>query len=207
MVAKAGIGGSGRGGIAGRTDEPRGKLEGAADLGQADAFEIHVVQPFEVAFGEADDGLGEDELAFPQRLLLDGGLPQSGIPNLDEQVGALSGAGGEAFAPVELDGPALDGAHGDAGLARDGGIAAVRAEFEVGAEGLKGARRFIGSGRKRGSTNPGWGSGAGGRGFRWRRGCERCSFRGWSWLRFHKNHFSRWWTTNCSYAFSTIIMP
>jgi hypothetical protein len=60
--------------------------------------------------------------------------------------------GGEAFAPVELAGPAFNGAHGDAELAGGGGVAAPGAEFQVGAEGLESARGLAGGGAGKRAT-------------------------------------------------------
>jgi hypothetical protein len=72
------------------------------------------------------------------------------IFGLDGQFRAAGGVVFYASAPIEIAGPALDGAEGGADFPADGGEAAFGAEFEVSAEGLKGAVGFSPCGGERG---------------------------------------------------------
>ena len=54
-------------------------------------------------------------------------------------LGELSGVVFDAASPIEVTRPAFDGAEGGPDFSADGGVAALGAEFEVGAEGFEGA--------------------------------------------------------------------
>lgn len=138
LVAQAVIGSGGRLGLARLTGQAGGKLQGAANIGQAHVFEIHFIQALEIALGHVEDGLGEQELALAKGLLAVGGLKLLRLARLDELFGGEGAVAVEATAPVELAGPGFNGAQGDAAGARDGGIAPRRTELELGAEGCKG---------------------------------------------------------------------
>ena len=145
MIAKAVIR-HGRSGFPGLIDQAGSKLQGAAGVGKADVFEIHVLQTFEIAFGNVEDGLGEDELAFAKVLLPGDGPQEFRVARLDKLFRAAGGVGLKAAAPIKLNRPAFDGDEGGADLADNGGVAAAWAEFEVSAEGREGAGGFAGGG-------------------------------------------------------------
>ena len=151
--------------------EAGGEFQGPTGVGKAHLFEIRLIQALEIAFGNVEDGLGEEELAFAKGAGAGGGSEE--IARRDDALGlgglfgAAGGVGADPGAPVEIDGPALDGAEGDAGLAGDGGVAPARAEFKIGTKGGEGAVGFAlsggeGGGRGKRIEDGKWRKGRGG---------------------------------------------
>ena len=130
--------------IAGNLAAKTGRdFEGFAGVGKAHLVRVARSHAFEVPLGGIEEGFGQRVLAvakgpgascgIEKLLAMDGGF-RFGV-----LLGKLSGVVFDAAPPIEVAGPAFDGAEGGADFPAAGAVAALGAEFEVGAEGFEGA--------------------------------------------------------------------
>ena len=133
-------------GITSLPGETGGELQGAAGIGKAQLVEVVLIQELEPTFGDVEDGLSENELAFAEGPGAVGGIQKDvaldGGFGLNELIGGPGGVGLNAAAPVEISSPAFDGAQARADLTPDGRIAAAGAERQINTERFKGPLRL-----------------------------------------------------------------
>jgi len=141
----------GRGGIIGEAaggllTDTGSDFQAFAGIGKAHQVQVVDIDTFKIAFGGVEHGFGQVVLTVAEGFgpggTIEEVLTMHSAFDLDELPGGLSGARINATAPVEIIGPALNGAIGRANLSAHGGIAAFRTEFEVNAEGFEGAVGF-----------------------------------------------------------------
>ena len=146
MIAQALIGNGAGAGFTSLTGESRGDVHSLANVGETHLIEVVVIHVFELAFGDVEDGLGQRELAVAKGLGAGGGIQKDlalhGGFGLDELLRGAGGMGFDASAPIEIIGPAFDGAQARADFAAGGGITTTGAEFQIRAEGFKGPVGF-----------------------------------------------------------------
>ena len=118
-------------------------FEGFAGVGKAHLVRVARIHAFEVLLGGLEESFGQGVLAVAEGFGAGGGIEKllalDGAGGFGVLPGELSGVVFDAAAPIEVTGPAFDGAEGGTDFSADGGVAALGAEFEVGAEGLEGA--------------------------------------------------------------------
>ena len=144
LILEAAAGrGSGVGGVAGGGSQAGGQFEGFAGFGKSHLVRVVGIHGFEAALGGIEERFGQGVLALAEGLGALGGIEEllalEVAFGLDVLAGEVSGASFDAAAPIEVTGPAADGAVADADLSGGGGEAAFRAELEVSAEGFEGA--------------------------------------------------------------------
>ena len=155
------VGGDGGVGFAGVFAELGGKGEGFAGVPKTQLIQIVLIHAFEIAFGDAEDGFGESELAVAKAFGASSGIEEIGARQSGFGAGGLfhgpGGEGNNAAAPVKFAGPAFDGALGDADLAGGRRVAAARSQLILGTKGLKSTVGFPLDGGKggRGGNGPG----------------------------------------------------
>lgn len=134
--------------------ETGGDVQGLARLAKIHLIEVVLIQALEVTLRGQEQPLGDGILAIAEGLLAPGGiqafLALGGRPHGRKLFGLPGHKVPDAPAPVEIGGPAFDGAEGDADPLPDGVAPAGRAEFEVNPEGLEGAGGFTARGREGG---------------------------------------------------------
>ena len=140
--------------IAGRLAAKTGRdFEGFAGVGKAHLVRVARIHDFEVPLGGIEEGFGQGILAVAEGFGAGGGVEKllalDGAGGFGVLPGELSGVVFDAASPIEVTGPAFDGAEGGADFPADGGIAALGAEFEVGAEGFEGAIGLAGGLREK----------------------------------------------------------
>ena len=133
-------------GFAERFAELGGKGESLAGVGEAELVQIVLIHALDIAFGDVEDGFGEGELAVAKGPGAGGGIEEIGAMQGAFGLGGLFGGAGvvglNATAPVEVAGPAFDGALGGTDFSGGSRQATARAELEIGAEGGEGAAGF-----------------------------------------------------------------
>ena len=130
--------------IAGNLAAKTGRdFEGFAGVGKAHLVRVARIHVFEVALGGIEEGFGQDVLAVAKGPGAGGGIEKllalDGAGGFGVLLGEVSGVVFDAASPIEVTGPAFDGAEGGADFSADGDVAALGAELEVGAEGFEGA--------------------------------------------------------------------
>ena len=143
LIAEVLFGSRAGAGFAGLTGETRSDFQRLADLGHTHLVEVFRIQMLELAFGDVEHGFGQIVLPVAKGLGAGRGIQKDlalrGGFGLHELFGGPGGMRIDAATPVEIHGPAFDGAQARADLTADGRIAAAGAEFQISAECFKGA--------------------------------------------------------------------
>jgi len=138
-------GGVGRAG-GGLVSEPGSDFQSFASVGEAELVQVVRVHIFEKVLGGIEEGFGQDVLAVAEGFGAGRGI--EAVFAIDDTfdfgslLDELGGAGFDAAAPIEITGPAFDGAEGDADFAADGSVTTTGTELPVRAEGFEGAVGF-----------------------------------------------------------------
>ena len=140
--------------IAGNLAAKTGRdFEGFAGVGKAHLVRVARIHAFEVLLGGLEEGFGQGVLAVAEGFGAGGGIEKllalDGAGGFGVLLGELSGVVFDAAAPIEVTGPAFDGAEGGADFSANGGVAAFGAELQVGAESLEGAGGLAGGLREK----------------------------------------------------------
>ena len=121
-------------------------FQGFAGVGKAHQVEVVTVHVFEITLGSVEEGFGQVVLTVAQGFGAGSRIEEfftlHGAFGFGILLRPASGAGFDATPPIEVMGPAFDGAQGGADFSADGRIAAPGTEFEVGAEGFGSAGGF-----------------------------------------------------------------
>ena len=151
-------GGVGRAG-GGLVSEAGSDFQSFAGLRKAELVQVVRIHVLEVALGGVEEDFRRRVLSVAKGSGAGGGIElvfaMDGRFDLRVLLDELGGAGLDAAAPIEIGGPALDGAERDAKFAADESVTAARTKLPVGAEALKSAVGFP-AGRRELEVSCGW---------------------------------------------------
>jgi hypothetical protein len=135
------------GAIGGLLSQTGGDFQGPAGVSKTHPVEVVPVQVFEIALGGVEDGLGQEKLAVAEYFGAGGRIEEflaaHGVFGFEVALGALGGASLDPTAPIEVAGPAFDGAQGGADLSAHGRKTAAGAQLPVSTKGFEGAVGFV----------------------------------------------------------------